>query len=172
LQHQPFKQMPYMVDDEAGIEVYESRSIIKYIAMRVKSTLHVMGDINQVVRYQTACDVELANFTIFAEQLTFECLYKEMFTGVPPDPTLVAFLSRMLDTRLTGYERLLSQQPYLAGQELTLADLFHVPNALAVLEVSLINADGKSPNVARWWAEISSRASWTEVAGILGRIPT
>lgn len=48
------------------------------IAMRVKSTLHVMGDINQVVRYQTACDVELANFTIFAEQLTFECLYKEM----------------------------------------------------------------------------------------------
>lgn len=57
------------------------------------------------------------------------------FTGVPPDPTLVAFLSRMLDTRLTGYERLLSQQPYLAGQELTLADLFHVPNALAMLEV-------------------------------------
>lgn len=27
--HHPFKQLPYMVDEEKGIELYESRSMIK-----------------------------------------------------------------------------------------------------------------------------------------------
>lgn len=44
-------------------------------------------------------------------------------------------MSWMLSSRLEGYERLLSTQPFLAGERLTLADLFHVPHGVKVLQV-------------------------------------
>jgi glutathione S-transferase len=44
-------------------------------------------------------------------------------------------MSWMLGSRLEGYERLLATQPYLAGSQLTLADLFHVAHGRQILEV-------------------------------------
>jgi glutathione S-transferase len=56
-------------------------------------------------------------------------------TGEGPTAEVVKHMSWDLNQRLEGYERLLSRQPYLAGEELTLADLFHMPNGLQVLQV-------------------------------------
>lgn len=45
-----------------------------------------------------------------------------------------------LNQRLEGYERLLSRQAYLAGDQITLADLFHMPNGIQVLQVRVCEA--------------------------------
>ena len=45
-----------------------------------------------------------------------------------------------LNQRLEGYERLLSRQAYLAGDQLTLADLFHMPDGIQVLQVRVCEA--------------------------------
>lgn len=41
-----------------------------------------------------------------------------------PDQKVIAGLAEQLGAKLDGYERILSKQAYLAGDEITLADLF------------------------------------------------
>lgn len=80
-----------MVMDETGMELYESRSIIKCepiilvfedsvlttdVAAKVGSDLHVTSDLDSVAKYETACSIELANFTPFVEGLMWELILK------------------------------------------------------------------------------------------------
>lgn len=48
------------------------------IATKTKSPLHVTGDLLAVTQYETALSFELANFSTFAEGLTWELQYKQM----------------------------------------------------------------------------------------------
>lgn len=47
--------------------------------------------------------------------------------GVPVNEELCTLYTAKLEQAMAGYERLLSKQEYLAGDVVTLADLFHVP---------------------------------------------
>jgi hypothetical protein len=47
-------------------------------------------------------------------------------------------------------------------QELTLADLYHLPGG-SLLPILGINVIQEKKNVARWWNDISSRASWQKI---------
>lgn len=74
-------------------------------------------------------------------------------------------MSTELEAVLDVYEVLLSKSAYLAGDELTLADLFHLPlgASLAPSGVKLLEEEGKRPNVARWWKKVTGRESWKAV---------
>jgi glutathione S-transferase len=69
-------------------------------------------------------------------------------------------LSKVLDV----YEKRLEETRFLAGEEFSLADLSHLPNAQY-----LVSATDRGElftsrdNVSRWWDEISSRDSWKKV---------
>ncbi|KIK60435.1 hypothetical protein GYMLUDRAFT_43750 [Collybiopsis luxurians FD-317 M1] len=64
---------------------------------------------------------------------------------------------------LNGYEETLSRQNYLAGNEITLVDLYHLPYG-EMLSNSRINVMFTiGPNVSRWWTEISSRPAWLAI---------
>lgn len=49
-------------------------------------------------------------------------------------------------------------------QELTLADLFHIPygSLLVPMGCDLLTNDQR-PNLVRWWKDISSRESWKKL---------
>jgi len=70
---------------------------------------------------------------------------------------------------LDAYESILAKHKYLGGNELTLADLFHLPiGSKAALQLQpgapFVNLeDPKRPNVARWWKEISTLPAWKAV---------
>jgi len=67
---------------------------------------------------------------------------------------------------LDAYDVILSKQNYLAGNELTLADLFHLPWGDSLADVGSNIMESK-PNVARWFKDITSRPNWVSVkAGI------
>lgn len=53
-----------------------------------------------------------------------------------------------LEGKLDVYDKILSKQKYLAGNEVTLADLFHLPYGV-LLPVAGSNALETRPNVAR-----------------------
>jgi len=72
-------------------------------------------------------------------------------------------LIAQLDGKLDGYEAILGGQKYLAGDEVTLADLFHLLNGSLVFERLKLGSLEKRPNIQRWWKDISSRPSWQEV---------
>ncbi|KAJ1296404.1 hypothetical protein BS78_01G297700 [Paspalum vaginatum] len=75
-------------------------------------------------------------------------------------------LLRVLDV----YDDALGRSAYLAGDEFTLADLSHLPNAHYVA----CSARGRAllasrANVARWFAAISSRPAWRQVVAVQAR---
>jgi glutathione S-transferase len=71
--------------------------------------------------------------------------------GLATDEELVAKHLTALEVKLAGYERMLAKQRYLAGEEITLADLAHLPygSKLASLGVTFLEDEKKFPNVAR-----------------------
>ncbi|CAN6296637.1 unnamed protein product [Urochloa humidicola] len=78
-----------------------------------------------------------------------------------------------LEKLLDIYEQRLEEARYLAGDNFTIADLSHLPNA------DRLASDPRSrrlfesrKNVSRWWAEVSGRETWQYVKSLQRPPPT
>ncbi|CAD6576389.1 MAG: hypothetical protein TREMPRED_001672 [Tremellales sp. Tagirdzhanova-0007] len=170
LDHQPFGQMPYLVDGDTGLEVYESRAISKYVAAKIKSPLFpTTQDLSAYSAFETACDFEHSDFDTYAFGIWFEVVFKKM-KQLETDQAILASHKATLAKKLEGYERVLGKSRFVAGDNLTLADLFHLPYGQKALDVGGVPGltDGTLPNVTRWWKEISALKSWTDRDQLLG----
>lgn len=95
-----------------------------------------------------------------------EAVKKPQEGGGVADETVVSAAKAALESKMDAYEIILSQQPYLAGQNLTLADLFHLPIGTKLVQGGqgdVLTDAKKRPSVARWWASLYERPSWQKV---------
>lgn len=81
--------------------------------------------------FEQAAAVEQAHFEGPAQGIRFELVAKKII-GLKTDEARVAELTNTLASKLDVYEGILSKQKYVAGDELTLADLFHLPCGVTV----------------------------------------
>ncbi|KAJ6577057.1 glutathione S-transferase [Mycena vulgaris] len=160
--NQPFGQVPYIDDD--GFILYESRAICRYIADKYpnQGTKLVPTDVQGKALFEQAASIEYSNFDPFCSKAVAEMVFKPM-RGMTSDKatfdTLVAGLSGKLD----AYEVILGKQKYLAGNEVTLADLFHLPYGTMLARAGSDLLTTKGPNVTRWFNELCERPSWVAV---------
>ncbi|KAI9636082.1 uncharacterized protein MKK02DRAFT_26943 [Dioszegia hungarica] len=154
LEHQPFGQLPYLVDTETGVEIFETRAMIRYVASRVKSPLQPTadGDLAAYARYEQAAQNEVTQFMGPTDAMAHEIgsIHADIATN-----ELIRKQKAVLAKKLEGYERILSKHNYLDGDVLTLADLAHLPYGAIAAKVN-----GSLPNVARWWKELESHPAW------------
>ncbi|KAF5364697.1 hypothetical protein D9758_005629 [Tetrapyrgos nigripes] len=166
VEKQPFGQVPYLDDD--GFIVFESRAICRYIQAKFPDQgpklVPSASDLKATALFEQAASVEAANFDQFAAKACFEGVIKGWY-GAPKDQATFDQNISTLSGRLDGYERILSKQKYLAGDELTLADIFHLPYGEMLFQAGSDLLTSKGPNVARWWKDISSRPAWQAVKG-------
>ena len=94
--------------------------------------------------------METSNFDPSVSGINYQRSWVHIF-GKTTDEALVAEYVATLAGKLEGYERILAKQKYLAGEELTIADLFHVPfgTKLEPLGITFLTDDKKYPNVVR-----------------------
>ncbi|KAJ6595078.1 glutathione S-transferase [Mycena vulgaris] len=158
LEKQPFGQIPYIDDD--GFILYETRAICRYIAAKHSVGL-IPKDAKAHALFEQAASVEVTNFDSSAGKIVLETVLKPMFYQIPADAAVVAEALAVLEKKLDAYDVILSKTRYLAGDSLTLADLFHIPYAplLAVGGVDVMSSPAR-PNVARWYNDLVGRASW------------
>ena len=85
--------------------------------------------------------------------------------GLEPDEIAVKESKRRLERVLNIYEQRLEETMYLAGDNFTLTDLSHLPNAHRLItkvpECAVLFKERK--RVSKWWDAISSRPSWRRV---------
>ncbi|MBH0005034.1 glutathione S-transferase N-terminal domain-containing protein, partial [Pseudoalteromonas sp. SWYJZ12] len=165
LEKQPFGQIPYIDDD--GFILYESRAISRYLDAKFPDhgPKLLPTDLKKYALFEQAASVELNNFDPYASKAVSEIIFKP-YLGLTPDPAAFQELINQLAARLDAYEVILSKQKYVAGDEFTLADIFHLPYGdMLAAAGSNILLDEARPNVARWWKEITSRDSWLAVKG-------
>ncbi|KAF9530990.1 glutathione S-transferase [Crepidotus variabilis] len=161
IKKQPFGEIPYLDDD--GFILFESRAIGHYIASKYpnQGTPLIPSGLQANALLQQALSIEVADFDDYASKITKEALLKPK-QGLKTDPAVLDGLFKNLDAKLDGYERILSKQKYLAGDEISLADLFHLPCG-SMLPACNFKGLETRPNVTRWWKDISSRPSWQAV---------
>ncbi|KAJ6582521.1 thioredoxin-like protein [Mycena vulgaris] len=154
MEKQPFGQIPYIDDD--GFILYETRAICRYIAAKLPPSALIPQEAKANALFEQAASAELTNFDPSASKVGL-ALYMRMF-GVPGDQTVIDAQSEVLDKKLDAYDVILGKHRYLAGEKLTLADLFHLPYASHVA----LGGDTmtKKTNVARWYNELIARPSW------------
>jgi glutathione S-transferase len=79
------------------------------------------------------------------------------------DTTAVAKHAANLDGILAVYDGILARQRYLAGDQITVADLSHLPCGKVTRDHGFKELYEKYPNVKRWWDGLEARESWKEV---------
>ncbi|KAF6754594.1 glutathione S-transferase [Ephemerocybe angulata] len=148
LEKQPFGQIPVLEDD--GYRIYETRAICRYIAEKYagQGTTLIPTDLKAKGIFEQAASVEYANWGALCEQGG----YRESLQGM-----LVS-----LEANLDVYDKILAKQKWVAGDEFTLADLFHMPYAALLPRVGR-DVIAARPNVARWAKELLARPSWQAV---------
>jgi glutathione S-transferase len=131
--------------------LFESAAISKYIAAKAGSPLLPLGDLQKVARFEQAMSIQSAQFEAAFLPIVQERLAKPLRTGVPPDEGRVTELAKTVEAKLAAYETLLAKHKYLAGDELTLADLFHLPHIVyaAPQGFTWFQDKEKYPNLAR-----------------------
>ncbi|KAJ7250728.1 glutathione S-transferase [Mycena rebaudengoi] len=163
LARQPFGLVPTIEDN--GLELFESRAIGRYLVAkygRGSGLVPDPTDIEASAKFEQAASIENNNFDPTAGQLALELVVKPSRGGTTDEERVKSLLVTM-ESKLDAYEKILSKQKYLAGETLTIADLFHLPWAYALTERANLDLIPSRPNLARWYQDISSRPSWQAV---------
>jgi len=163
--HQPFGQMPAIVD--GTFKLFESRAIATYIVLKYGSHTGLVpptSDVEAHAKYANAISIEAFNFDPSASKIASELVFKVMHGG-KTDEAIVAASAATLDSKLKAYNQILSTQKYLAGDHITLADLFHLPYGTFVAQLGKLDGLKNYEHVARWWSDISGYAPWQYALG-------
>ncbi|TDL23359.1 glutathione S-transferase-like protein [Rickenella mellea] len=162
LEHQPFGLVPYIDDD--GFFLFESRAIARYLVVKHSSPLMPLGDLKKMAIFEQASSVEQSEFDPYAAGYAKEKFIKPLM-GLSTNEEAAEFLKGTLESKLKVYEKGLGLHKYLAGDEITLADLFHIPYGAMLTNELKFTGLTETPNLARWWNDITSRPSWKAVQG-------
>ncbi|KAJ7837413.1 glutathione S-transferase [Mycena olivaceomarginata] len=152
LEKQPFGQIPYIDDD--GFILFESRAICRYIVAKYPDCKLIPTDPRKNALFEQAASIELCNFEFYAGTAVFES------RGKPQTKPLSTPVLAALDAQLDVYNVILAKQKYLAGDEVSLADLFHLPHAPVLERDAKSDIMMRKPHVARWYKDLLSRPSW------------
>jgi glutathione S-transferase len=159
----PFEQQ----DD--GFELYESRAIGRYLATLGSGPELIPTEPKARAKFEQAASIEHAQFDQIASDILFERMIKQ-YIGQTTNEERVKELTSQLESKLDGYEAILGRQKYLAGdvcsfslgpcqkasgsdelfdQDVTLADLFHLPVGNYVFGQLGLGSLEKRPNIQR-----------------------
>jgi len=162
LEKQPFGQVPYIDDD--GFILYESRAICRYIVDKYpnQGMSLVPTDAKGKALFEQAASIEYSNFDPFCSKAVAEMVFKPM-RGQASDKAVFDSVIETLSAKLDAYEVILGKQKYLAGNEVTLADLFHLPYGTMLARAGSDLMTTKGPNLTRWFNDLCARPSWNTV---------
>uniref|UniRef100_A0A0E0CUS6 glutathione transferase n=1 Tax=Oryza meridionalis TaxID=40149 RepID=A0A0E0CUS6_9ORYZ len=159
-----------------GKTLVDSRAICRYLCTQFPDdgnrTIYGTGSLERASIEQWL-QAEAQSFDAPSSELVFHLAFAPQL-NIPADEARIAENERKLQQMLNVYDEILAKNKYLAGDEFTLADLSHLPNSHYI--VNARSPRGKKlftskKHVARWYEEISNRASWKQVVKMQSEHP-
>ncbi|KAK1295972.1 Glutathione S-transferase F11 [Acorus calamus] len=149
--------------EDGQTKLFDSRVICRYVAEKYvkQGNQRLLGrDFLERASIERWLKLEENRFEPPSSALVFHLAFAPHFK-LKPDRVLIEKSERDLMKVLDIYDQRLSENRFLAGEEFTLADLFHLPNSDYIIN----STDkgylfSKRKNVSRWWEDISTRPSW------------
>ena len=157
LSRQPFGRIPALDDD--GFQIFESRAICRYIDDKLGGKL-VPKDAKARDRMEQWISVETSEFTPHAMKFVYEYTFKR-----PQAAGVLEAASKPLETACAALDKQLAQTPFLAGSEMSLADVCYMPYIEYAIATPAKEIFAKFPHLMTWWNRVSERPTWRKVAG-------
>jgi glutathione S-transferase len=156
LRRHPWGKIPVITTSD-GFTLYESRAICKFLA--AKYNFPLLPPLSDLVARAVFDQAELAEASYFspsAGAISFEKFTKPLM-GLTTDQTVVTRERKKLQEYFDIIDDILTRQGYLAGNDYTLVDIFHIP----VVERLFACGDGdlirERENVNAWWQRCLTR---------------
>ncbi|KAL7918666.1 glutathione S-transferase [Trichoderma austrokoningii] len=159
----PFGATPLMLT--------ESRVIARYLALAYGSndaSASLLPDPNDAVavaKFEEAASIELTSFDAAANQLVFEELFKPTWFNGETDFKKCKLLRERLEQVVDLLEKRLTSQSFMAGDKLTVADLFFVPYMHRLDKSVYPTLMNSRPHLDTWWKRITNRKSYKSIFG-------
>jgi glutathione S-transferase len=105
--------------------------------------------------------IETSNFASHAMKFIYHAVFKREQT-----PEVLKTAGAALDLAYGVMERELAQQPYLAGETFSIAEICFAPYIEYLAVSPAADKLPAHPNVAAWWAKVRDRPAWRKTAGL------
>lgn len=162
--------------EDDGFTLFESRAISRYIVEKyaTQGTQNLLpskdASLKEKALFEQAASIELSSFEPHALDVILEKFFAQYvdsniltcavaLTSTPfvcaavrtPDEDRITKLLTTITSKLTVYDKILGNQQYLAGEHVTLADLWHLPLGFMLEKAGYnVMSDEGRPNVARY----------------------
>jgi len=143
--------------------LFESRAIVRYLDARLAGTPLVPPALRARARMDQWLSVDQSFVAPNHKQLVGHRIVRK-HQGMPTDTAAAAEVERALGEALGAIDRALAGDRYLAGEAFSLADISLMPYVASLPMIEAQHLLGDLRHVARWWGEVSARASWRATA--------
>jgi len=166
---QPFGRIPAFEHD--GFKLYETQAILRYLDRALPNPALTPTDPKLAARMDQVlniCDWYL--FQGVNDVIGFQRVVGPRVMGMTPDEAAIAAAMPKAHIVFNELSRLLSDQPYFAGDKLSLADLHIVPQFDFLSQTpEWTSLTASNPNLVAWLSRLNERASvkattWDRVA--------
>ena len=167
LKRHPFGKVPAFEHD--GLMLYETAAITRYIDEAFDGPALQPADVRARARMaQIIGVIDGYTYGPLVSQIVIQRLVVPMMNGTPDEAAIEAALPAA-SKAVEVLEGLIGDQPFLAGNALSLADLHLAP----ILAYFSATPEGESvlagaPNLRRWFDSISARPTFASTAPQLG----
>jgi len=157
----PFGKVP-VLQHEAFL-LYETQAINRYLDRTLSGPALVPSDPRGAARVDQWIGVADSYFSPNAQPFIVETMFRRYLGGEQNARAIEAGRAGMQPVLDTA-ERRLAASPYLAGDELSLADIHFMPYVEYLMRIGASELVTSRKSFAAWWERVSSRASWQRVA--------
>jgi len=168
----PFGSIPAYVSED-GVTLFESRAIGKYIDIKSGGKLLHIKDPKTYGLVENWSYVEESAWSKHAQTIFFETFVKPNLLKAPTDQAAVDGAKEKLVHTLQVYEKhfIAAQSTFIAGNELSIADLFHIPFAAPLVSGPrplVPDLLVPFPHVKAWFDRLLALPSWKAVEKDIG----
>jgi glutathione S-transferase len=154
LELQPFGKIPAV--KYGSRTLFESRSILRYIAKNNIDIEDFLGDIDVDIWLEA----ESQNYNPLVSKIIYEKVFKQFYDkDAKTDETVVETALKQLEQVLDVYEKRLENLPYIGGESFSIADISHIPYTNHMLRCGYKEIYKTRPNVYKWLKRIMKRES-------------
>lgn len=153
----PFGKVPVLVDAE--LKLYESQAINRYLDAVLPGPSLTPAEPKACALMDQWLSIDSAYFLPQAYQVVLQKMFVPMMGG-ESDQAIIGAAEEKLRTVYQVMDATLAASPYLAGSELTLADLAFVQYTDFLLQCKCEHLVFSFEHVRGWWHRMSQRDSY------------
>jgi glutathione S-transferase len=171
LSRNPFGRMPAI--EHGDFALYETQAIVRYIDRVWPQPALTPGESRAAARMDQAMNInDWYLFQGCGNVIGFQRVVGPKVMGLTPDEAAIAAAMPQARRVFDELSRLLGDQPYFAGDQISLAEMMLVPQIDFMAQTpEWTELTGAAPNIVAWYARASARPSfaattWDRVVGL------